>query len=208
MTWHAHPVSERVLSVRRATVEDASEIGAVHVRAWQAGYADLMPADLLAGLEPDERAAMWLDHMSHASAVSVLVAVDGSQVVGFVAFGAENSTGPRSGCGEVYALNVDPSRWAHGGGRALLVSACEMLSALGYSEAVLWVLSRNMRARRLYESQGWYADGATALTDHGGATTEEIRYRTQLARSGEQPRSEADADVPGRPSGCPGTLAE
>jgi hypothetical protein len=45
------------LTIRAATVADATAIGEVHVRSWQAAYAGLIPADFLARLSAESRAA-------------------------------------------------------------------------------------------------------------------------------------------------------
>jgi hypothetical protein len=48
-----------VVTIRRATVQDAPALGRLHVRAWQAAYRGQMPDDYLDGLRPEERAAGW-----------------------------------------------------------------------------------------------------------------------------------------------------
>jgi hypothetical protein len=51
---------------------------------------------------------------------------------------------------------------------------------MGYREAVLWVVPQNDRARALYESEGWSADGGVSTEDIMGVTVTDIRYRTML----------------------------
>ncbi len=80
------------------------------------------------------------------------------------------------------AINIDPHRWGRGYGRALLATAEVELASLGYSEAVLWVLPGNMRARRFYEAAGWTTDGAERTTEVLGVVVSEIRYRRGLSQ--------------------------
>lgn len=47
------------IEARPATVDDAPAIAAIHVRSWQRAYADLLPADFLAGLDVEQRVAYW-----------------------------------------------------------------------------------------------------------------------------------------------------
>ncbi len=47
------------VSARVAWAEDAPAIAAVQVRAWRTSYADLLPAEVLDGLRPDDIAAGW-----------------------------------------------------------------------------------------------------------------------------------------------------
>ena len=46
-----------VLTVRRATPEDAAGVAGVHVRSWQVAYRGLLPDDYLDGLRPEDRMA-------------------------------------------------------------------------------------------------------------------------------------------------------
>ena len=59
---------------------------------------------------------------------------------------------------------------------ALLDAALAALAASGSSEASLWVLEDNARARRFYEARGWRADGA-ARPWHTDLPLVEVRYR-------------------------------
>lgn len=164
------------LQVRPATAADAEAVARVHIDAWRAGYDGLMPADFLAALDWQDRAETWLERLtSPASDVGYLVATCGS-VVGFCAFGAARDEDVRAGsCGEIYALNVQPSSWSTGAGSALLQASLEAMSA--YDEVVLWVLAANGRARRFYERHGFVPDGKTKQTCVDGSSLDDLRYR-------------------------------
>jgi ribosomal protein S18 acetylase RimI-like enzyme len=167
-----------VVTVRRATVQDAPAIGRVHVRAWQAAYRGQMPDGYLDGLRPEERAASWergLCREHHRD--PLLVAEDNGQVVGFALVGPAQDP---EGAGQLYAINVDPDHWGMGVGRALLAAAQAELARLGHTEAVLWVLPGNARARRFYEVAGWADDGAQRTGEAGGIVFTEVRYRRRL----------------------------
>jgi ribosomal protein S18 acetylase RimI-like enzyme len=84
------------------------------------------------------------------------------------------------GAGQLYAINVDPDQWGTGAGRALLAAAQAELVRLGYTEAVLWVLPGNARARRFYEVAGWAHDGAQRTGEAWGIAFTEVRYRRRL----------------------------
>lgn len=46
-------------TIERGTVEDSHELSLVHVKSWQESYAQLLEADLLAALDPNEREKTW-----------------------------------------------------------------------------------------------------------------------------------------------------
>ena len=166
--------------VRPAIPGDASAIGVVHVRAWQAAYRGVMPDEYLDSLSADDRAAMWHDRIARDDLPPVLVAETGGVVVGFAAYGRERPSPEQCGAGELGAINLDPHHWGKGIGRSLLREVMVALSSLGYREAILWVAPENMRARSLYEREGWRDDGAVGTAEVLGVTVTEMRYRTQL----------------------------
>ncbi len=167
-----------MVTVRRATVDDAAALGSVHVRAWRAAYRGQMPDDYLDGLRAEERATMWRGWFdrSRTDRVLLVAELDGA-VAGFAVAGPAEDP---PGVGELYAVNVDPDHWGAGAGRALLAAVRDALAEFGHGEAVLWVLPGNARARRVYEADGWIADGAERTMDILGVTVSEVRYRTPL----------------------------
>ncbi|MEU0789323.1 GNAT family N-acetyltransferase [Amycolatopsis sp. NPDC005961] len=155
------------MTIRDATVADAQAIGEVHVASWQAAYEGLIPADFLAGLSAEPRAAAWARQIRDGG--RVLVAEDDGVVAGFAAFGP----------GQLYALYLLPEFWGRGLGRALHDRVVEELPG---DSAILWVLSTNERAKAFYVRQGWVDDGATQTEtiDEGRVTLEERRFRRSL----------------------------
>jgi RimJ/RimL family protein N-acetyltransferase len=169
--WGVDPV------VRRAAPDDAPAMGRLHVRAWQHAYRGVMPDEYLDGLSIDERTSMWADVLARDPAPNILVATIASTPVGFAALGAD---GDGDSVGQLFAINLDPTVWRRGVGRMLLRAATEALRALGFAEAVLWVVPENHRARALYESEGWRNDGGTSTDDVLGVAVTDIRYRRDL----------------------------
>ncbi|MFN6119621.1 MAG: GNAT family N-acetyltransferase [Actinomycetes bacterium] len=185
-------MSDDQLVIRDAVASDADAMGRLHVRAWQHAYRGVMPDVYLDGLRAEDRIEMWRADLERPDAPPILVAEVAGEVVGFAVVDAaappvvsgDGSSGPwpevPSACGELYAMNLDTGHWGRGFGRALLRRATASLSALGYDEAVLWVVPENVRARSLYESEGWAADGAARTDEVLGVTVTDVRYRRVL----------------------------
>lgn len=162
--------------MRLATVDDAERVGEVHVRAWEA-YRGLLPDDFLDGLDAVERGERWRRNLSEGRRdAPLLVAERDGLVLGMCAFGPDRD----GSCGEVWMINVSPEAWGTGVGQPLFDRAVEGLSDAGYTEAVLWVLEGNARARRFYERNGWQPDGAVKEETFGDQVAREIRYRISL----------------------------
>jgi len=156
------------VEIRRASVSDAAEIAAVHVRTWQAAYENVFGTERLAGLDTPRRIAGWTRALEEGE--SIFVADDAGSVVGFVALGA---------C-EVRAIYALPEAWGRGAGPDLMRAAIAQLRDDGCVEAFLWVLEDNPRARRFYEREGWDVDGARKEDDFLGVRVAEVRYRISL----------------------------
>jgi GNAT superfamily N-acetyltransferase len=165
--------------IRDAVVGDADAMGRLHVRAWQYAYRGVMPDEYLHGLKAQDRADMWRGRIARTDLPPILVAVIDDVAVGFATYGVEQPAGS-TGCGQLYAMNVEPDQWGKGIGRALLRASTAALTAMGFEEAVLWVVPENSRARALYESEGWVADGRVTTEDILGVTVTDMCLRRPL----------------------------
>jgi ribosomal protein S18 acetylase RimI-like enzyme len=165
------------VTLRRAAVGDARGIAAAHIAAWRAAYAGTIPAAYLEGLSVELSELRWRDQLADGEH-AIFVAVDGGAVVGFTNSGAAED-GPE-GAGELYTIYLLPDYWDRGIGRGLLRLSEDALRDAGFSDAVLWVLEDNGRARAFYERNGWRADGARRTSERGGKATEEVRYARAL----------------------------
>ncbi|HZP74406.1 MAG TPA: GNAT family N-acetyltransferase [Gaiellaceae bacterium] len=167
------------MQIRAATSDDALAIERARIHAWRVAYRHVFPSDELDALPID--AKRWRTRLADPPAGwSTFVAVDDeASVVGFV------STGPsrdEPGIGELYAIYVHPDAWSAGAGRALIERAEAALRS-EYTEATLWVLEDNPRARPFYERAGWQPDGARKVESRLGVRAAEVRYRKTLRTS-------------------------
>jgi GNAT superfamily N-acetyltransferase len=176
------PSKIAVVTIRVAEERDAMAIGLVHVRSWQATYRGAFPQEYLDGLDPFERGVGWqrFFHDGIPDRMSVLVADVEGMVVGFANVGPSRDE-DAGGSGEVRAIYLLSDHWGRGLGRDLMVAALDALNEAGFSEATLWVLDTNDRARGFYEIGGWSPDGATRRDDRWGFPVPEVRYRRQVS---------------------------
>lgn len=181
LSRHASYVEHGRVEIRSARVSDAPGIGLVHVRSWQAAYRGSFPADYLNGLDPSLRAKRWASYLAGPhDREALLVAADEWEIAGFANIGPSRDEGAGPDQGEVRAIYLMPDRWDQGLGGQLMSSALEELNRAHFSEAILWVLDANRRARRFYERGGWDPDGAKKHDDTLGFRISEVRYRRKL----------------------------
>ena len=121
--------------VRPIRVDDAEAVATAHVRAWQVGYREILPAAFLDAIDLGERVERWRGWLADEAfrLTRVVVAeVDGT-VVGFAIHGTERDSGDDARTtGELYALNVHPDHWGAGAGGALLEHVTAALADAGH----------------------------------------------------------------------------
>jgi GNAT superfamily N-acetyltransferase len=168
------------VEIRRARLEDAAAIAAVHVRTWQAAYEHVFGAARLAGIDTAAREGLARRFATDAEQDAFVAEQDDGRIVGFVACGParmeEGADDERDEPRELFAIYVLPEAWGTRAASGLMQAAVEATRGRGSTGAFLWVLDDNPRARRFYEREGWYADG-TAESEFLGLTVPLVRYR-------------------------------
>jgi len=168
------------MRVRPATPGDAEAIAAAHVASWQRAYRGQLPDELLDGLDVARRAEVWKRLLGEEGRRTLVAVDDDGEVTGFVHVHAARDDDTGLDTGEVAAIYAVPGVWSTGVGRALMAAGVRALTEDGFTDAVLWVLDGNERARRFYELAGWAPDGAVKDDQIGGAAVREVRYSRAL----------------------------
>jgi GNAT superfamily N-acetyltransferase len=180
------------LAVRRADLEDARAIAAVHLASWRAAYRGLMPDQVLDELSLDKREQDWREWLAEGGARHfTLVAERDGRLLAFCTVEMPaREEGESDDVAAIPALYAHPDAFGTGAGRALMQAAVEAARDAGYREAVLWMLEGNRRAEAFYERGGWRRDGGRRQSDWPGVNYEfedgsplEVRYRLALRPS-------------------------
>jgi ribosomal protein S18 acetylase RimI-like enzyme len=151
---------------------DAADLGRVHVRAWRETYAGVLPQGALGRMSPAAHARRFRHELLHAQPGRVtLIAEDADEAVGY-ASGALVSGDGRGADAEVFTLYVVRAAQGVGVGRALLKASARVLRAEGATSLMIFVLSRNERARGFYERLGGEAFAEVASRGWGEGLTE------------------------------------
>jgi len=184
------------VSVRTAWTADAEAIATVQVSAWRDSYASLLPADVLAELDPEPIAARWrasLDKPGDARN-RVLVALERATVRGFAV--TEPSPDPDAdpvADGEIAELVVDPTRRGAGHGSRLLQACADTMRADRFRRATTWLASTDDDARTFLTQAGWAPDGAFRELDlrgDGQVLVKQVRLHTDLGDDPAEPPDE------------------
>jgi GNAT superfamily N-acetyltransferase len=171
-------------SVRSARSEDAAGMGEVQATAWRSSYDGILPAELLASLDPALLADAWRTAVTDppTRAHRLLVALAGGAVVGFAATGPSPGDAPE--VGEVLVLLVAPAAQRDGHGSRLLNAAADQLRQSGFDQVVVWVLVGDDARLAFLTGAGFVSDGAYRtwqLPTTGDDTLREQRLVASLA---------------------------
>ena len=89
--------------IRPAKLIDAHAIAEVHVSTWQEAYRNIVPDKYLQSLSIDKREEQWCSSIERGNP-ELWVAVNGSEIVGWVAFGPSRDEGASANIGEIEAI--------------------------------------------------------------------------------------------------------
>lgn len=166
-------------TLRDARTADAHSVAQVHVHTWRVAYAGIIPDAVLEGLCVDAHAAKWTAAIETGDP-ELWVAESQDVIIGWAAFSASRDADASATCGELQAIYVTPTWWAHGVGSALLSRACQRLTNRGFQRVTLWVLQDNDSAIQFYQARGLSPDGGTKQFELAGKSLTELRFSTAL----------------------------
>jgi GNAT superfamily N-acetyltransferase len=173
--------------VRPARPDDAEAVARVQLVTWRTAYRTLLPAAVLDDWDEPAAVDAWRAAVvaPPTPAHGVLVALDGTEVTGFAAFGpAELTDGgeplPAGPTNEVTTLLVEPRWGRRGHGSRLLAAVADLAAAAGVVRLQMWLPEQDTVTTRFLTGTGWAADGWARTLDTGSSTLRELRWHTML----------------------------
>jgi ribosomal protein S18 acetylase RimI-like enzyme len=158
-------------SVRLARAGDGLAIATVQLEVWQIAFAEELPAEVL-DTSPADLATAWT-----AALDSVLIAEEGTFVVGFAQVGAPHQGETE---GELRVLYVRPAWARRGHGGRLLVAAAAALRVSGARTARWWLPVTDVASQRFARAAGWERTQEARTWDSGVATITERCWTSTL----------------------------
>lgn len=143
-----------MFTIRKATLDDAHAIAAVHVGAWKETYRGIISEQVLDSLSTQRRMEQWVSALSEPSHTyhHTFVAEMGGRVLGFANYGAPQIMDAGFDA-ELFALYILRIAQKQGVGRHLVNAVVDALQGSGHNSMMVWVLKDNP-ARGFYERLG------------------------------------------------------
>lgn len=168
-------------AIRPATPEDNVAIATLHIAGWQGAYGGIISQAYLDSLNLEERAARWRDILEKNETTTLIALDDAGKGAGFVSFGKLMTAPPGTSSlrplysSEILAIYLLPEHYRKGLGTLLMREAVNGLKEQKHNSLCLWVLEKNDRARKFYESFGGQRVGKKMITI-GPDSVKEICY--------------------------------
>jgi len=160
-------------TIRAARVEDAPEIGRVHVNSWRTTYKGIVPDEVLANLSYTLREQKARQRLSSPTTRTYVAENEQGQIVGFVV-GGLNRDASSAYVSELYAIYILREVQGRGIGKKLTHALVERLVQDKLYSMLVWVLADNP-SRGFYEAlRGQYV--ATKPIEIGDALLDEVSY--------------------------------
>jgi GNAT superfamily N-acetyltransferase len=141
----------------------------------RAAFTELLPT----GHEfPEPDAERWYALIEDPG-VSMLLAEEDGELLGFSTSGESRDQDVDPSVGEIRSFFVAAGRWGGGIGRELMSAVLDSLRERGCAEATVWSFAANERANAFYERAGFTRDGAER-TEEAWAHLPEVRLRRSL----------------------------
>lgn len=147
------------MTIRIATIDDAAELGKMHIASWRETYTGILPEGMLSSLSVPARIAKWQEILREPASVEatvVHVTEDDGNIIGFGSCGPQRTEElkGRGYAGEFSGIYVLRAFQRHGVGARLMSIMASDLASRGFNAASLWVLRDNAGARQFYERFG------------------------------------------------------
>jgi L-amino acid N-acyltransferase YncA len=171
------------MKIRNAIFNDIPRLAEIHVRAWQAAYAEILPADYLSSLSIEKATLKWSNWIKNPKPgqFHLVAEKEGHRVIGFASGGPEKTRSPRN-WGELSAIYVQSGYQKQGFGTALFLSVVESFTHQGFKGMISWMLVENP-AGGFYQKLGGKQKGSKEEII-GGMENKMIAYQWAFSKKG------------------------
>ncbi len=167
------------MALRAAAAADVPNLAGVQLRSALAGFAHVFPRSIPEPTQADLEEE-WAGLVGDGERTVLLAELD-DVAVGGVVFGSDaDQRFPTDAV--LLKLYLLPEFFGRGIGSTLHDRAVTELAGAGHRQARLWVLERNLIARRMYEHRGWVLE-PWSRSDFPGSGILELGYTLRLVHS-------------------------
>ena len=129
--------------------DDFDAISRIYALSWKTAYKNIVPQKHLDEL-PENR---WADVLRNSTYDNFVMIKDGKYIGSSGVCPARDDD--MDGWGEIMSIYLLPEYFGKGYGKPLFENSIAALQSMGYDKIYVWVLEKNIMARRFYEKCGF-----------------------------------------------------
>ncbi len=164
--------------IREARIEDAERLAYIHSHVWEVAYADILPSSAIEA-KSKTRLDLWNRILQEKGTARKIVFQEDGVIIGFMVMDTSRDQDLKDKVLEITSLYFIPEYWGKGYAKHLVDFAVNHAKKNRYYALSLWVLEKNLRARKFYEKCDFFFDG-TKKVDTIGVEVTELRYWNTL----------------------------
>ncbi|WP_340203156.1 GNAT family N-acetyltransferase [Ascidiimonas sp. W6] len=141
-----------MITYRKANVEDATSIAALHALSWQDAYSAILSEKFLTQEVENNRLLVWQERFKDSIDYRVLLAEKDKKLIGFVCLIPNHD---EKWGALLDNIHVHPKLKGTGVGKKLFLDTLKTAQSLSTTTAMyLWVFDQNIAAIKFYENLG------------------------------------------------------
>ena len=142
------------IKIRKANPGDEKILAYIQTESWKAAFSDILSAEKLercTNIEKAEEMYKWV--LNNPDIHMLIESVDSKPHC--IAAWSLNRNDLGEHVAELVCIHSLCDNWKKGYGSIMMEHVLAEMKSAGYSEVILWVFEKNMRARMFYEKYGF-----------------------------------------------------
>ena len=154
--------------------DDLLAVSNIYEQSWKHAYRGIIPDEYLDGIPSGQ----WASGLNIRGRHSLLL-FDSGKLLGTSSY-CKARMDDMEGYGEIVSIYLLPEAVHKGYGKKLMLAVISELKKMGYQKVYLWVLEKNISARRFYERFGFTLSSRTHADTFAGKELKEVQYILEL----------------------------
>ncbi|MBN2853316.1 MAG: GNAT family N-acetyltransferase [Clostridia bacterium] len=162
------------IQLRTATKEDIDILAKIHSRSLNEAFGEIYKKHF----SYEDRYSGFTHELNLGKPNNLLVLYN-DEPIGLLTYGGSRYVEIDDDSIELWRIYLEPDFWGRGFGTQTLEKALEIIKSLGYKKVILWVLEKNIRARRFFDKNG-FIDSGKQLKDQIGQEIIDLMYVKEI----------------------------
>lgn len=140
--------------IQKGKIGDESRFAYIQVESWRAAYGNIISREALSKyLDMEYVTSIYKKVLENKKGNGYIMQAEGADHC--IAYWDKARNCPEPGIAELICIHSLQTNWRKGLGSKMMEKICTDMADQGYSQVILWVFEKNIRARKFYEANGF-----------------------------------------------------